>query len=156
MPVNELNELFKDMVEKMSEIKLQKEIRDWLRQAGWATARINSGTKGRVKFMSWALPDNWTAIVEPDEVLDIFSGNNVLKVFAKLEGDQSAGFADVIALGLGGTIIFLEVKKPGEKPTPEQKFFLLFMRRMGFTAEIVDSVLAVEKLISGIESERTG
>ncbi len=141
---------------QQTETELQNEIRAHLHSLGWATARINSGTKGRVKFMSWALPDNWTAIVEPDEVLDVFSGDNVLKVFAKLEGDQSAGFADVIALGPGGTIIFLEVKKPGEKLTPEQKFFLLFMRRMGFTAEIVDSVLAVEKLISGIESERTG
>ncbi len=140
----------------MTEIQLQNEIRAHLHSLGWATARINSGMKGRVKFMSWALPDNWTAIVEPDEMLDIFSGDNVLKVFAKLEKDQTSGFADVIALGPGGKTIFLEVKKPGEKPTSEQKFFLLFMRRLGFVAEVVDSVGAIEKLISKIESERTG
>lgn len=143
------------MIEQ-TETELQNEIRARLQQLGWATARINSGVKGRVKFMSWALPSNWTAIVQPEEVLDIFSGDSVLKVFAKLETEKTSGFSDVIALGPGGITIFLEVKKPGEKPTPEQKFFLLFMRRLGFVAEVVDSVEAVEKLISGIESERTG
>lgn len=138
---------------EQTETKLQNEIRAYLHNLGFATARINSGMKGGVKFMSWSLPANWTAIVEPDEVVDIFSGDNVLKVFAKLEKDQTSGFSDVMTLGPGGITIFLEVKRPGEKPTPEQKFFLLFMRRLGFVAEVVDSVEAVEKLIEGIQQD---
>lgn len=134
-----------------TEIQLQNEIRARLQQLGWATVRTNSGMRGYLKFISWKLPDNWTGKVEPDEILDVFPKRNISKVYDALGKRQTTGFADVIALGPGGITIFLEVKRPGEKPTPEQKFFLLFMRRLGFVAEIVDSVEAVEQLINGIK-----
>lgn len=139
-----------------TETQLQNEIRACLQQLGWATVRTNSGMRGYLKFISWKLPDNWTARVEPDEILDIFPKRNISEVYDRLGKRLTTGFADIVALGPGGRTIFLEVKKPGEKPTPEQRFFLLFMRRLGFVAEVVDSVEAVEKLISNIESERTG
>lgn len=135
----------------MTEIQLQNEIRACLQQLGWATVRTNSGMRGYLKFISWKLPDNWTAKVEPDEILDVFPKKSISEIYDHLGKRQTTGFADVIALGPGGITIFLEVKQPGKKPTPEQRFFLLFMRRLGFVAKVVDSVEAVEKLISEVE-----
>lgn len=57
------------------------------------------------------------------------------------------GFSDLLALKDGKTV-FIEVKKPGGKPSKAQKNFIEQMKKNGFNAGIVYSVDDALKLCS--------
>lgn len=50
----------------------------------------------------------------------------------------NAGVPDRIELLPGGKIRFMEFKRPGENPTPLQKFWLKKLNELGFEAIVYD------------------
>ena len=58
--------------------------------------------------------------------------------FIKLMGMK--GIPDRMVLGPGKVVAFLEVKRPGQKPTPIQQYRLKSLRDLGFTATWVDNI----------------
>ena len=57
------------------------------------------------------------------------------------------GLPDRIILLPGAVIIFLEVKRPGEKPTALQEEWLRRLRKLGFRATWADSLEAARHII---------
>lgn len=54
------------------------------------------------------------------------------------------GFPDLLGIIPGGIALFIEVKRPGQKPKPKQKEFLAWLEGMGciaFWAASVDTAL---------------
>lgn len=50
------------------------------------------------------------------------------------------GWPDVLCLGPGGRCVLIEVKKPGEEPTPIQQLQINTLRSLGFTVLVADTV----------------
>ena len=61
------------------------------------------------------------------------------------------GAPDRICLWPGGRIAFVELKRPGGKVRPLQAKRLEQLRALGFRAEVVDSLEAVQKCAGGSE-----
>ena len=55
-------------------------------------------------------------------------------------GGLPKGFSDVLYIGQDGIACFVEVKMPGNKPTPEQVQFIERMQSLGARAGIAYSV----------------
>lgn len=57
------------------------------------------------------------------------------------------GFMDRICMFKGGWVVFVETKRPGRRPRPNQRLMLKKFKRMGFTAVWLDTKAKVDKLI---------
>lgn len=57
------------------------------------------------------------------------------------------GLPDRLILLPGGRAVFVEVKSPGQTPTPRQAWWLDQLQRLGFVADWLDSVEQVERLM---------
>lgn len=57
------------------------------------------------------------------------------------------GLSDIIGMLKGGRLFVIEVKKPGETPTPPQWEFINFVNDMGGLAGFADSVEMARELI---------
>ena len=58
-----------------------------------------------------------------------------------------AGIPDRLVLLPGGRMIFVELKRPGEKPRKLQVYWLNKLERMGFETAVLDSVESVEEFV---------
>jgi len=58
-----------------------------------------------------------------------------------------AGISDRLVLLPGGRMIFVELKRPGEKPRKLQVYWLNKLERMGFETAVLDSVESVEEFV---------
>lgn len=56
----------------------------------------------------------------------------------KFTSPGNAGVPDRIILMPGGKIKFVEVKRPGKKPTTLQNYWIDKLRALGFEAEYID------------------
>lgn len=65
----------------------------------------------------------------------------------KLAIVNERGFPDRTLLIPGGRILFLEVKKPGGKTSPQQDEWLRTLRQLGFAADVVDNLEDAETAI---------
>lgn len=57
------------------------------------------------------------------------------------------GFPDLVFFGKDGKTVFIETKRPGEKPKPEQENFINLARSYGFAAGVARSVDDAMRLI---------
>lgn len=57
------------------------------------------------------------------------------------------GLPDRLILLPGGRALFVEVKSPGQRPTPRQLWWLDRLQRLGFVADWIDSVEQVDVLM---------
>lgn len=57
------------------------------------------------------------------------------------------GLPDRLILLPGGRALFVEVKSPGQTPTPRQNWWMAKLRALGFTACWLDSVEQVDHLM---------
>jgi hypothetical protein len=62
---------------------------------------------------------------------------------------RSRGYPDIHGMLPGGRYFALEVKQPGEKPTPEQSGFIRTIRAAGGIAAVVYSYLDVKAVLEG-------
>lgn len=58
----------------------------------------------------------------------------------KLVCPGTAGVPDRLVLGPGGQVVFVELKRPGERPRPLQVRRHEQLRVLGFRVEVIDSV----------------
>lgn len=69
----------------------------------------------------------------------------------KFTSPATPGVPDRIVISPEGKVLFLEVKRPGERPRKLQAHWLLQLRAMGVRAEWADTVecgkLAIDKLL---------
>ena len=63
------------------------------------------------------------------------------------------GSSDLVGVGPQGRFVALEVKRPGEKPTPDQSLFLALVEKRGGFAAVVHSM---EEAREAIERCRGG
>ncbi|WP_270578011.1 VRR-NUC domain-containing protein [Caldibacillus thermoamylovorans] len=70
----------------------------------------------------------------------------------KFTSPGTAGVPDRIVLIPGGRILFVELKKPGEKLRPLQEKRKKDLESMGFTVEIVDSIQRIEEVCHEIRT----
>ena len=63
----------------------------------------------------------------------------------KLVSPGSAGMPDRLALLPGGLVVFVEVKRPGEKPTNLQAYRHGQLRRLGMRVCVLDDPTQIEK-----------
>jgi len=61
-----------------------------------------------------------------------------------------AGVPDRIVLLPHGKIIFVELKAPGEKPSPIQEYRAKEYRALGFDVRCIDSVKKIKELIEEV------
>lgn len=71
----------------------------------------------------------------------------------KLISPSQRGVPDRMLLCPGGAVLFVELKKPGEKPTPQQAAQHRRMRALGHTVLVIDSLEAVDELFSSEDSD---
>lgn len=64
-----------------------------------------------------------------------------------------SGVPDRILLLPGGLVIFVELKKEGEKPRKLQEVQMRKIRELGFRVRVVDSEQEIQKLMREIEEE---
>lgn len=50
------------------------------------------------------------------------------------------GWPDITAYKFPGRVLFIEVKRPGEKPTQLQKYWHSRLKTMGFDCHVIDDV----------------
>lgn len=62
-----------------------------------------------------------------------------------------SGVPDRICLFPGGVLVFVELKRRGEKPRPLQMRQIGKIRKLGFRVEVIDSEQAIEELIKSLE-----
>lgn len=58
---------------------------------------------------------------------------------------------DRIVLLPQGKIIFIELKAPGKKPRPIQKYRIKELKALGFRVEIIDSIEGINNIIEEIK-----
>lgn len=58
---------------------------------------------------------------------------------------------DRIVLLPQGRIIFIELKAPGKKPRPIQKYRIKELKALGFRVEIIDSIEGINNIIEEIK-----
>lgn len=57
------------------------------------------------------------------------------------------GVPDRVVLLPGGRVVFVELKAPGEKPRPKQKYVMELMRALGMDVRVIDSIEAVHAFV---------
>ena len=62
-----------------------------------------------------------------------------------------SGVPDRLCLFMGGRVVFVETKRPGEKPRPLQERQIEKIRKLGFRVEVIDSEQGIEELINSLE-----
>ena len=62
-----------------------------------------------------------------------------------------SGVPDRLCLFMGGRAVFVEVKRPGEKPRPLQKRQIEKIRKLGFRVEVIDSEEGIQELIESLK-----
>ena len=62
-----------------------------------------------------------------------------------------SGVPDRLVLMAGGRIVFVELKRPEEKPRPLQQRQIEKIRKLGFRVEVIDSEEGIEELIQSLE-----
>ncbi len=75
-----------------------------------------------------------------------FAKNNGVEV-VKLQGMGKRSLPDRMFLGAGGTVLFIEFKREGEKPTPLQAALHARWRALGHRVYVIDDVAAGKKLL---------
>ena len=65
---------------------------------------------------------------------------------AKWVSPSMSGVPDRIVFLAGGKIIFVELKRPGEKPTPLQNRIIEILRGLGADVRVVDSMEKVDEI----------
>ena len=65
---------------------------------------------------------------------------------AKWVSPGMAGVPDRIVFLPGGRIIFVELKRPGEKPTPLQNRIIEMLRGLGADVRVVDSMEKADEI----------
>ena len=65
-----------------------------------------------------------------------------------------SGVPDRLILMAGGRIVFVELKRPGEKPRPLQERQIRKIRKLGFRVEVIDSEQGIEELIKSLEETK--
>lgn len=58
---------------------------------------------------------------------------------------------DRIILLPQGRIVFVELKAPGKKPRPIQKYRIKELKALGFRVEIIDSIEGINNFVEGIK-----
>ena len=71
------------------------------------------------------------------------------KVF-KFISPGHAGVPDRIILCEGGRIYFVELKRPGAKPRPLQKYVFSIFEKYGFPVFVIDSKSSVDKFVKEV------
>jgi hypothetical protein len=64
----------------------------------------------------------------------------------KLKALSRAGFPDRTVLGVGQHIFFVELKREGEPPRLNQRFWHRLLKRMGFRIYVIDSKEKIAKV----------
>lgn len=62
----------------------------------------------------------------------------------------AAGHSDIAGVLSGGRALFIECKRPGGKPTPDQLAFIETMKATGALAFVATSVADVERALNGV------
>jgi hypothetical protein len=65
----------------------------------------------------------------------------------KLSSPGHAGVPDRILLLPGGQVLFVEMKRPGEKQRPLQVHVARTLRVLGFPVEVVDSEAGIDEIV---------
>ena len=65
---------------------------------------------------------------------------------AKWVSPSMSGVPDRIVFLPGGKIIFVELKRPGERPTALQDRIIEILRRLGADVRVVDSMEKVDEI----------
>lgn len=76
-------------------------------------------------------------------------------VAAKFVSPGMAGVPDRIVMVPGGRVVFVELKAPGETPTPIQRYRHRQLRELGFTVRIVNSTEDIEAFVEEVQHETT-
>jgi hypothetical protein len=72
----------------------------------------------------------------------------------KLVSPGFDGMPDRLVLMPGGLVAFVEVKKPGEKPTPLQVYRHSQLRRLGLQVYLLDDPEQIHKILNDIIEKR--
>lgn len=67
-----------------------------------------------------------------------------------------SGVPDRLCLFSLGRVIFVELKRPGEKPRQLQERQIRKIRELGFRVEVIDSEQGIEELMQEIEGKAPG
>lgn len=93
-----------------------------------------------------------------NDLLESFLENKFVKAVKKIgglavkfESPGMAGVPDRIVLLPGGKVLFVELKRPGQKPRPLQVKRIKDLEAMGFQVEVVDSVQRITEVCIEIE-----
>ena len=62
-----------------------------------------------------------------------------------------SGVPDRLCLFPRGVIVFVELKRHGEKPRPLQQRVIGKIRKLGFRVEVIDSEEGIQELIKSLE-----
>jgi len=65
-----------------------------------------------------------------------------------------SGVPDRICLFPGGILVFVELKRHGEKPRPLQRRQIEKIRQLGFRVEVIDSEEGIEELVSSVGAKK--
>ena len=82
-----------------------------------------------------------------DRALVRYAKRRGVRVVPKIHAVSRRGFPDRLFLATGGRVLFVEVKRPGGRPSRLQAQTLTRLRALGFRAEVVDDVAAGQRLL---------
>jgi hypothetical protein len=74
-------------------------------------------------------------------------GGVALKFFSS----SFTGLPDRIILMPGGRASFAEIKTTGKRPTPRQRVVIRFLRKLGFTCEVLDGQESLNHFLEGLK-----
>lgn len=118
---------------KQSESSIQKQIVDYL-----------SRYARRYNFIFFSIPNEGAMITA------MIAGMNQRTMAIMINHFKKMGMLPSIpdlAILWNGKTIFIEVKKPGEKPTPKQTLIHNAIRRLGFRVYVCVCVEGVERIL---------
>lgn len=69
----------------------------------------------------------------------------------KLVCPGTVGVPDRVCL-MGGRIVFVEVKAPGETPRPIQSHRIKQLRDLGFTVKVIDTLAGIEEVADALRT----
>jgi hypothetical protein len=87
----------------------------------------------------------WTG----DRIEKHFDGSITIHNPRRLKTGLPPGFSDLFGVSAGGRAVFIEVKTPTGRLSPEQENFLRLMARWGAAAGAARSPEEAEKILSG-------
>jgi hypothetical protein len=87
-------------------------------------------------------------------VLDWALNNNIGLMFLKL--GQSKGWPDMMVVWECGGVLFVEFKRPGEKPRRIQEHVHKLLRSLGFEVQVHDNIDTAVEQITGYIKTKAG